>query len=137
MKEETSRKRVLIVDDEPGVRSVLQRTLARDYDVLEASNGEVAVDMARRNRPDIILMDVMMPKADGYSACWTIKQDEVTKAIPVVMVTALGYELNRRLAQQTGAAAYITKPFDKQALLDTVAHILKNGSQETLPGTVF
>jgi DNA-binding response OmpR family regulator len=95
------------------------------------------VDLPRRNRPDIILMDVMMAKADGYSACWTLKQDQVTNVIPVVMVTALGYELNKRLAQEMGTAAYITKPFDNKVLLDTVALILKNESQETLPGTVF
>lgn len=100
MEETGSKKKVLIVDDEAGIRSTVRKSLTKDYIVLEASNGEVAIDMARQEKPDIILMDIMMPKMDGYTACHSIKKDPTTKAIPLFMLTALGFELNKKLGQQ-------------------------------------
>ena len=126
--EASNKKKVLVVDDEPGIRSILRRSLSKKYSVLEASNGEVALDTARREKPDIVLMDIMMPKVDGYSACWAIKQDPVTKTIPVVMLTALDYELNKRLGEQMGADGYITKPFDRDSLIDAIEHLLQGKS---------
>ena len=113
-------KKVLIVDDEENVRRLLRRMLRNKYIVLEAKDGEVAIDIARSQRPDIILMDIMMPNIDGYTACHTIKKDPVTKTIPVVMVTAVGQELNKVLAKEMGADGYITKPFSLRDLLDTI-----------------
>ena len=126
MEETGSKKKVLVVDDEPGIRSTLRKSLTKEYLVLEASNGEVAIDMARQEKPDIILMDIMMPKVDGYTACYSIKEDPTTKAIPVVMLTALGFELNKKLGQQMGVDGYITKPFDYHSLLDTIKHFLRD-----------
>jgi len=65
-------------------------------------------------------MDVLMPNLDGYTACHEIKKDETTRVIPVVMLTGIGHELNRKLAQEMGADGYITKPFNLQDLLETV-----------------
>jgi len=113
-------KKVLIVDDEENVRRLLRSMLGNKYIVLEAKDGEVAIDIARSQRPDIILMDIMMPNIDGYTACHTIKKDPVTKTIPVVMVTAVGQELNKVLAKEMGADGYITKPFSLRDLLDTI-----------------
>ncbi len=120
------KKKVLVVDDEENVRRLLRRMLRNKYIVLEAKDGEVAIDIARSQRPDIILMDIMMPNIDGYTACYTIKQDPVTKAIPIVMLTAIGYELNKKLAKEIGVDGYITKPFTRQDLLDTIAQFLKS-----------
>ncbi len=120
------KKKVLVVDDEENVRRLLRRMLRNKYIVLEAKDGEVAIDIARSQRPDIILMDIMMPNIDGYTACYTIKQDSVTKAIPIVMLTAIGYELNKKLAKEIGVDEYITKPFTRQYLLDTIAQFLKS-----------
>jgi two-component system alkaline phosphatase synthesis response regulator PhoP len=115
---------ILIVDDEPNIRLLVGNLLGGDYDVLEASNGVEALHIARRQSPDLILMDIMMPNMDGYSACYAIKNDDLTSKIPVVMVTAVGQELNRMFAQQVGADGYITKPFQAKDLLDTIGRLL-------------
>ena len=115
---------ILIVDDEPNIRLLVGNLLGGDYDVLEASNGVEALYIARRQSPDLILMDIMMPDMDGYSACYAIKNDDLTSKIPVVMVTAVGQELNRMFAQQMGADGYITKPFQAKDLLDTIGRLL-------------
>ena len=114
------KKKVVIVDDELYIRRLVSNALSRDYVVLEASDGEEAIDITRRQHPDLILMDVLMPNLDGYTACYEIKRDETTRAIPVVMLTGIGHELNGKLAQEIGADGYITKPFELQELLDTV-----------------
>jgi len=119
-------KKVLIVDDEENVRRLLRSMLGNKYIVLEAEDGEVAIDIARSQEPDFILMDIMMPNMDGYTACHAIKKDPVIKAIPIVMLTALGQELNVKLGQELGSDGYITKPFSAKILLDTVSRFLKN-----------
>lgn len=125
-----TRKKVLVVDDEMGVRRLLRQTLSHDYVVLEAQDGEEAVNLAHSQQPDLILMDMMMPKMDGLTACRAIKQDQATMGIMVVMLTAIGYELNRKLAENVaGAAAYLTKPFDAQELLKTVGRLLSLKSE--------
>ena len=78
------RKKVLIVDDEPNVRRLSHTILAKTFDVIEAEDGRQAIDMAIAQKPDVILMDIMMPKMDGLTACHVIKKDPATKAIPVV-----------------------------------------------------
>jgi len=115
-----NKKKVVIADDEMYVRQLVNSALGRDYAVLEASDGEEAIDITRRQHPDLILMDVLMPNLDGYTACYEIKKSETTRAIPVVMLTGIGHELNRKLAQEMGADGYVTKPFNLQELLDTV-----------------
>ncbi len=118
------KKRVLIADDEPGIRLAVTRMLDKDYIVLEASNGEEAVQMAGRERPDVILMDLMMPSMDGYTACSLIKADQATKTIPVLILTGIGHEFNKKFAMEMGADGYITKPFTSQGLADVIASIL-------------
>lgn len=121
------RKKILIVDDEANIRLLVSSMLSKDYIVLGASDGKEAVDMARSQKPDLILMDIMMPNMDGYAACHAIKTAPTTKAIPVVMLTAVGYELNKALAKQMGASGYITKPFSPRDLLDTIDQFLSPG----------
>jgi len=120
------RKTVLITDDEEGIRRLVCSMLSKQYIVLEAQNGEVAVEIARKHKPDLILMDIMMPKMDGYNACSKIKTDRATKGIPVVMLTGVGLELNKKFAQAMGADGYVTKPFNSQDLLDTIGQFLKS-----------
>ncbi len=114
------KKKVIIADDEQYVRLLVKSALGTSYSVLEASDGEEAIDVTRTEKPDLILMDVLMPNLDGYTACYEIKRDQATRAIPVVMLTGVGHELNKKLAQELGADGYITKPFNLQDLLDTV-----------------
>jgi len=119
------KKKVLVVDDEPNVRLTVSRMLSKDYNVLEATNGEEAVSIAKEQKPDLILMDLMMPTMDGYTACFKIKSDAATKAIPIAMLTAIGHELNKKFAEEMGADGYITKPFTQQELLQTVDSFIK------------
>jgi len=118
------KKKILIADDEPNIRLLVSSMLGKDYIVLKAADGEEAINIARDSKPDLILMDILMPKVDGYIACHAIKTDPATKAIPVVMLTAVGYELNIKLSQEMGADGYITKPFSPQDLLDTINRCL-------------
>ena len=118
------KKKILIADDETGIRLTLGRILDKDYVVLEATNGEEAVEIAKVQKPDLILMDLIMPKMDGYAACSQIKADEATKGIPVVILTAVGNELNKKFATEMGAEGYITKPFNIQELMDVITPLL-------------
>ena len=105
---------ILIVDDEPNVRRLLRTILSNNFNVVEAEDGKQAIEIANSQKPDVILMDMMMPKMDGLTACHLIKNNPATKMIPVIMVSAIGFELNIKLSKQMGAAGYITKPFSSK-----------------------
>ncbi len=113
--------KILIVDDEAGIRLMVVRMLGEDYTVLEAADGEEAVTLTRLHKPSLVLMDILMPGKDGYSACHEIKTDPETKSIPVVMVSAIGHKLNEKLSAEVGADGYITKPFSVEGLLEAIA----------------
>jgi two-component system alkaline phosphatase synthesis response regulator PhoP len=125
------KKKILIADDEAGIRLTVGRMLGRDYVVLEAANGEEAVEIAKAQKPDLILMDLIMPKIDGYAACSQIKADEATRGIPVVILTAVGHDLNKKFATEMGAEAYITKPFNIQGLKDVITLLLAKTHEES------
>ncbi len=118
-------KMILIVDDDPKdlrlIRDLLQ---ASGFTTIEATGGEQGIELAKSKKPDLILMDILMPKVDGYTACREIKMDKATKAIPVVMLTSLDYELNKELGRDMGANGYMTKPFSRQELLDVISQFL-------------
>ena len=124
MEQVATKKKVLIVDDEPNVRRLSHTMLSKTFDVVEAEDGRQAVEITNAQKPDVILMDMMMPKMDGLTACHVISNDPATKSIPVIMVTAIGFELNIKLSEQMGAAGYVTKPFSPQNLLNTIAQVL-------------
>jgi len=120
----SKRKTIAIVDDEKSIRALVKRFLKNKYTVLEASDGEEAVNLARTQKPDLILMDIMMPNVDGYLACSVIKTDQTTKNIPVVMITAIDHELNVKFSQEIGASGYMTKPFNLDGLLSQVKQVI-------------
>ena len=119
-------KKILIADDEINIRLLVRSMLGKDYTVIGASHGEEAINIARSQKPALILMDILMPKLDGYAACHAIKMEQATQAIPVVMLTAVGYELNKKPAKEVGADGYITKPFSPQGLLNTIGQFLES-----------
>ena len=119
----SQKRKILIVDDEPNVRKLL-RTLLRDYTVVEAEDGEKAVEIAGAEKPDLILMDIMMPKMDGYSSCYALKREPATRSIPIIIVTAIDLKLNLELGKEIGADGYITKPFNSQDLLNSISQVL-------------
>jgi CheY-like chemotaxis protein len=128
MDQNETKKKVLIVDDEPNVRRLLHSILNKKFVVFEAEDGQQAIDMTTAQQPDVILMDMMMPKMDGLTACLMMKKKPDTKKIPVIMVTAIGFELNIKLSQQMGASGYVTKPFSPQDLLAKIAEVLQPAS---------
>ncbi len=119
-------RKVLLVDDYEGVLSLVHATLRNDerYKILLARDGEEALDIARLEKPDLIFMDIMMPKTDGYSVCRELKDDPDTSQIKVVLLTALDTEFSRDRGMEAGAVDYITKPFSPIALLEKVDDIL-------------
>ena len=118
------KKKILIADDEVSIRLTVGRLLESDYIVLEAANGAEAVEIAKGQHPDLILMDLIMPKVDGYTACSQIKADAETRGIPVIVLTAIGHELNKKYAMEMGAAGYLTKPFNIKELLQLITSLL-------------
>jgi len=122
------KQKILIADDEPAVRLIVGRILGEEYIVLEAADGEEAIDIAKGQQPALVLMDLMMPKMDGYAACSRIKSDQATKGIKVVILTAVGHELNKRYADEMGADGYITKPFTPESLLENIRQLLLQAS---------
>ena len=118
--------RVLVVDDILANRKLLQAKLSHEYyEVITASNGQEAIDVAKAQHPDIILLDVMMPVMDGFQACEILKSDQATQHIPVVMVTALGDRDHRLKGLTAGADDFLTKPVDDFALMSRVRALTK------------
>ena len=113
--------RVLIVDDEPDLLSVLHFGLeVEGFDVLEATDGEQALEMARSHQPDMIVLDLMLPRMDGYKVCRALKFDERYKRIPIFILSARSGETDRRLALDLGADDYVTKPYDMRDLVTRI-----------------
>jgi DNA-binding response OmpR family regulator len=112
---------ILIVDDEPPILDLVRFTLEdAEVRVVEASDGVEALTLARRLRPDLILLDVHMPRLDGLEACRQIRRDPALAQTPIVMLTAAGQEADRARGREAGADEYLTKPFSPLALLALV-----------------
>ncbi|MCK4549979.1 MAG: response regulator [Candidatus Krumholzibacteria bacterium] len=117
--------KILVVDDEVNITQILEFSIgAEGYEVITAANGEEAIDKARREQPDLIILDVMMPKIDGYEACRILKANPLTKGIPVVLLTAKGRDIDKRLGYEVGATDYIIKPFSPNKLVDRIHQLL-------------
>jgi DNA-binding response OmpR family regulator len=120
------KKRILLVDDEQDLVEVVKSRLElAEYEVLVAYDGMEALDKARKEKPDLIILDLMLPKMDGYRVSALLKHDEKYKSIPIVMFTARAQEQDEKLGYECGADAYITKPFEPQALLAKIKELIK------------
>jgi DNA-binding response OmpR family regulator len=112
---------VLVIDDEHAIRLLCRVNLsASGIEVLEAANGTTGIELAQRERPDLILLDVMMPGLDGWEVARRLAADESTQAIPIVFLTARAGEEDRHLGQEAGAVGYVVKPFDPVAIATVV-----------------
>jgi two-component system alkaline phosphatase synthesis response regulator PhoP len=125
------KKKVLVVDDELNIRLLVRIILGNSYDVLEASNGDEALIKAREEKPDLILLDIMMPGKDGFTTCNELKSSKSTRSIPVVMLTALQHKLDEKLALSLNADGYIRKPFTSRDILNTLDDTLSVKSRTT------
>ena len=117
-----SRLRVLVVDDDAAVRLVA-RTALDDHHVVEAPDGPSALAMLERVPVDVVLLDVMMPRLDGYAVLESLRAGTIDAMVPVIMVTALAAEVDRVRAFRAGADGFISKPFDVDDLLERVEEI--------------
>ncbi len=117
--------KILIAEDERDIRDLITFTLRfAGYDVVAAANGEEAYERAMQEKPDLVLMDVRMPRMTGYEACKRMKAEETTKHIPVVFLSAKGQESEVNQGLDAGAVEYILKPFSPDQLTDRVRVIL-------------
>jgi CheY-like chemotaxis protein len=118
--------KVLAVDDDPVILRLLQVNLEMEgYEVELASDGEEALERARAFRPDVVLLDIMMPKKDGWQVCAEIREDPELRTTPIVFLSARAQDADLERGTDLGANAYITKPFDPIDLLDLVAELTK------------
>jgi two-component system alkaline phosphatase synthesis response regulator PhoP len=125
--QESSRGRVLVVDDEPDLVRVLEFGLrASGYTVESASDGQEGLKKAREIKPDVILLDLMLPKLDGYKVCRLLKFDDRFKHIPIIILSARTQEGDQALALEMGANRFVTKPYDFSEILGYIETLLKS-----------
>ncbi len=124
--------KILVVDDEQDLVESIRFHLERNhYKVLTAADGETAIELAGRERPDLVLLDIMLPRVNGRDVVMALKNNAVTKSIPIIMLTALTGENDVVLSLQIGADDYVTKPFSKDVLLARIAAVLRRRSAGT------
>ena len=121
-----SKGRVVIVEDEPHIVLSLEFLLQREgYEPVSAADGEEGLALVKRLRPDVVLLDIMMPKRNGYQVCQAIKSDPDLAAIPIIMLSAKGQEVEILKGLELGASAYVTKPFGNAEVLEAIRAALE------------
>jgi DNA-binding response OmpR family regulator len=117
--------RVLVVEDEPHIVLSLELLLARaGYETAAATDGEEGLALAKNLRPDVVLLDIMMPRKNGYEVCQAIKADPELRHIPIIMLSAKGQEVEVLKGLGLGASAYVTKPFGNAEILEAIRAVL-------------
>jgi CheY-like chemotaxis protein len=124
----TGAARVLVVDDSAAIRTLIVVNLRLEgYDVREAGDGEEALEVVREWRPDVVTLDVVMPRLDGFGTLERLRADASTADIPVVLVTARAQAVDRERGEALGVDAYVTKPFEPAHLVEVVAALARAG----------
>jgi len=120
-------RKILVTEDSPTILEILKTVLAEEgYEVIAAADGQQALDLARTEKPDLIVLDLMLPKIDGYKVCRMLKFSERFKNIPIIMLTARSKESDEQLGREVGADAYIRKPFQPEVMIDEIKKLLKS-----------
>ena len=121
-------QKILIVDDEPHIRMLIGQTLEEledeGVDFFTAENGEQALEIINEENPQLVFLDVMMPKMNGMEVCRRVKKELALNDVYVILLTAKGQELDRQKGQEVGADLYLTKPFDPEILLSKAKEVL-------------
>ncbi len=122
-------KKILIVDDEIHIRALLEQSLEEleedhDVEILSARDGEKGLALIRQESPQVVFLDIMMPKMNGYEVCRAIKEDPKLNRIHVILLTAKGQEADRKIGMELGALKYMTKPFDPDEVLVLAKELL-------------
>lgn len=123
------RHRILVIEDNPDTRRFLEVMLGKEHEVLSAENGIIGIELARKNRPGLILLDVMLPILSGYDTCSILKKDDKTKHIPIIFLSAKNTVNDVTQGLEVGAEDYISKPFDLKELRARIAARLKAAEQ--------
>ena len=122
-------QKILIVDDESHIRMLIEQTLEELEDegveFLTAENGEIAFNIIQKENPQLVFLDVMMPKMNGMEVCRKVKKELMLEDVYIVLLTAKGQELDRQKGHEVGADVYMTKPFDPEAILKKAREILE------------
>lgn len=120
--------KILIADDEPHIRLLMEQTLEEledeGVDILVAENGEQALEMIRSEKPNLVFLDVMMPKMNGFDVCSKVKNELAMKDVYIVMLTAKGQEFDKQKGKEAGADIYMTKPFKPAEIIAKSAEVL-------------
>jgi DNA-binding response OmpR family regulator len=121
-------KRVLVVDDDRVIQQLLEVNLELEgYDVVAtAADGKEALEKIKELKPDLVILDIMMPKMDGLEVCRRLRADDELASIPVILLSARAQDMDIREGLEIGASAYLTKPFDPVELLEVVGRLAKN-----------
>lgn len=125
--------KILVVDDEENIRALVRFNLEKaGYQIMEASNGKNALEIIAEDRPDLIILDLMLPVIDGLDVCRKLKGSLITSAIPIIMLTAKSDEVDRVIGLELGADDYLTKPFGPRELIARIKAVLR---RSILPAT--
>jgi len=123
-------RKILIADDEAHLRTLIRQVLEdleeEGVEILTASNGDEALEIIQAEKPDLVFLDVMMPKKSGFDVCQAVKSSQDTKSIYIILLTAKGQEFDRRRGIEVGADVFMTKPFDPDALLEKARNVLSS-----------
>lgn len=131
------RQTILVVDDEPDIVEIIQYNLEKSgFDVIVAADGPAALEKARDETPDLIVLDLMLPGLEGTDVCRILKQDERTRSIPILMLTAKSEEIDRIIGLELGADDYVVKPFSPREIALRIRNILRRRSEPETPGPV-
>lgn len=121
-------KKILIIDDEPYIRALLEQTLEdfedEDVEILTAKDGEEGLEVIEEEHPDLVFLDVMMPKKNGFDVCQTVKKEWNLDDVYIVMLTAKGQEFDKKKGLEVGADTYMTKPFDPDEIVEKASEVL-------------
>jgi CheY-like chemotaxis protein len=134
------KKTILSVEDTAGIRRLIRMTLEyMGFQVMEAADGEEGLQMAREHRPDLVLMDVRMPGVSGLTACEVMRSDPLLQAIPVVMLSSASAQADIQAGMDSGAKAYLVKPFQPVELIELVTRLIEESDPEyaATPGIVY
>jgi DNA-binding response OmpR family regulator len=119
-------KRILVVDDEEDLVVMISKVLGyKGYEVISANDGQEGLEKAKTEKPDLIVLDLMLPKINGYKVCGLLKKDTRYAKIPIILFTAKGNAEDMELGNRVGADAYITKPYEREVLLGKIEELLK------------
>ena len=130
--------KILVVDDNEKNVELLEAILqAADFEVLKAYDGKQAIEMVGRQRPDLLLLDIMMPQLDGFQVCEMLRKDPQNAGLPVIMVTAKDKESDIVQSLERGADDYIVKPIDKKELLGKIGNMLVKANKDSLPSQFY